>query len=475
MKLFRDFLRSPFHNTNKNVVRTFEYIRKYHPDYGSAKAVKMLSKERIFGFLYPGKKLNDIVLRILFSDLIKLAEEFLTYQGMKKYDFEQFKYLLQELNEKGIDNLYKRTYKEGYKLLLEHNDLRSKFLKLFEFEMNLIDFNLQRNKQQVITGNVLTRSEYLICFFILELAGNIHDLDINELTFNAKFDFNLAYEFINNFDFDGLLEKMKQAQFKHYTTILIYVNMIKAILNKNDDNLYDDFKKTVFEQYNKLGKQEGYNLLTDLETCCLNRRKFNPLKYEYESYLVYQFMLEKKNYSYYGEEMGLQRYKNMLVNFVNLKKFDEVEKFVNLYINKVAPAIRDNLFLYSMALIDFNKKNYVNALQLIQKISYDYFTLKYDVKNLTLRIYYELKYYENAFSLIDTYRHFLLKNKSVSEFYRERYLNFVGYIYSLIRFSSGSKEFEISKLRNSLANTYNVVSREWLLEKIDELEQRKVF
>jgi hypothetical protein len=474
LKRFRDFLRSPFHNTNKNVIKLFEYFKKFSPDFGSDKAKKFLTKEKVFKKIYPGKKFNDIVLRILLSDLIKLSEEFLTYQGLRKNTFDEYKFLLQELNEKGIDNLYRRIYKEAYKLIEQHDDLRIKYLKLFEYEMNFIDHHLQRNKQQLITSNVLTRSECLISFFILELAGNLHDLAINEQTFNAKFDFNLAYEFINRFDFDGLLKRIKESGFVHYTTLLVYVNMIKAIFNEHDDRSYDDFKETVFDNYDRFSKHEAYNLLTNLETSCLNRRKNNPQKYEAETYFVYELMLRKNNYSYYGEEMGLQRYKNILVNFINLKKFDDVEKFVETYINKVSPDIRDNLYLYSMALINFSKKDFINALQLIQKIKYDYFTLKYDVKNLTLRIYYELKYFENAYSLIDSYKHFLVKNKTVSEFFRERYLNFIGFMNTMIKFSESASNFEIEKLKSNLLKTNNVVSRDWLLEKIDELSLKQL-
>ena len=470
LKQFRDFLHSPFHNTNKNVIRLYEYLRKFSPDFNREKSRKLLTKEKIFKKIFPGKKYNDIVLRILLSDLIKLSEEFLTYQGLKNNTFDEYKLLMQELNIKGIDNLYKRIYKEAYNLVLDHDDIRTKYLKLFEYEMNFIDFHLQRNKQQLITGNVMARSEYLICFFILELAGNIHDLVINEQTFNARFDFNLAYEFINRFDFDTLLRKMKVVGFKHYTTIVIYINMIRALLNENDDQCYDDFKKTVFEYYDNFSKHEAYNLLTDLETCCLNRRKYDHRKYELEMYSVYQLMLSKNNYSYYGEDMGLQRYKNILVNFINLRKFEEVEKFVNTYISKVSPEIKDNLYLYSIALVEFSKKNFTNALQLIQKIKYDYFTLKYDVKNLTLRIYYELKYFENAYSLIDTYKHFLIKNKVVSDFFRERYLNFINFMNALIKYNAGNSNYIVEKLKDDLLKTNNVVSRDWLLEKIEELK-----
>jgi len=472
LKQFRDFLRSPYHNSNKNVVKLFEEIKKFNPDFNGEKAKKLLTKEKIFKKLYPGKKYNDIVIRILFSDLIKLSEEFLTIQSLRNNPFDEYGLLLRELNGKGIDNLYKRTFKEAYSSINEYEDLRTKYQKLFEYEMNYIDHHLQRSKQQLITENVLTRSEYLVCFFILELAGNINDLVINEKTFNARFDFNMAYEFINRFDFEGFLKRMKEAGSLHYTIMLIYINMIAATM-KEDDESYYEFKTSVFENYDKLSRHEAYNLLNNLETCCLIRRKYNPHKYEMENYQVYKLMLSKNNYSYYGDDMGFQRFKNILVNFTNLNKIAEVENFVNIYINKVSPAIKDNLHKYSLALIEFSKRNFTNSLQIIQKIKFDHFILKYDVKNLTLRNYYELKYFENAYSLIDTYKHFLLKNKSVSEFFRERYLNFTRFLIALIKCSNKKSGFEIEKLKNEILNTQNVVSGAWILEKIDELSSKK--
>jgi hypothetical protein len=35
LKRFRDFVHSPFHNKNKNVIRLFEILKKYYPDFES--------------------------------------------------------------------------------------------------------------------------------------------------------------------------------------------------------------------------------------------------------------------------------------------------------------------------------------------------------------------------------------------------------------------------------------------------------
>jgi hypothetical protein len=154
-------------------------------------------------------------------------------------------------------------------------------------------------------------------------------------------------------------------------------------------------------------------------------------------------MLDKNNYSYYGDEMGLQRYKNILVNFVNLKKFDEVEKFVNEYISRVSEEIKDN-FSLQYGILNFNRK--LQGALLLKKIKYDYFT-EYDVK-IDIRIYYELKYYENAYSLLipafcrKTNQYQILQGK----------ISDISWIHELTdKDQAGSKRFQVLKLKDSLS------------------------
>ena len=79
------------------------------------------------------------------------------------------------------------------------------------------------------------------------------------------------------------------------------------------------------------------------------------------------------------------------------------------------PEYRENMKNYSYARLYFEKGQFDEALNFLSKVKYDNFALKYDIRVLMLRIYYELHYTEEALSLIDTFRHFIAENKSLSQ------------------------------------------------------------
>jgi hypothetical protein len=73
IKLFEDFLNSPFHNKNTKVIKFFNLLIRYHPDYKDEE----ISKENLFKELFGKSKFKESYIRNLFSDLNILAERFL--------------------------------------------------------------------------------------------------------------------------------------------------------------------------------------------------------------------------------------------------------------------------------------------------------------------------------------------------------------------------------------------------------------
>ncbi len=466
VKEFRDFLRSPYYNTNKKVIKLFEIISKYAPEIETSAPDKV----KLFKKLYPGKKYNDTVMRILLSDLLSLGEEFLTLKGSEKDAFGSSLILIQELRDRGLDSLYQRNFKNIQMLLNNIEDARSRYFARFETEIVNVDYYLRKEKQQLITGNILERAENLIYFTLIELTRHVHDLIINERTFNAKFEFNLVYEFIKSFDFESLVEKIKQSRPEHYPVIIIYYNLLVTLLNEEDESYFDNFKNSVESYYEKLSRFETNHLLNDMESCCLNRMKYNTVKYRNEIFYVYNLMLSSKSYSITGtEDMSAQRFKNILLSAISLNKLNWAEKFTNEYIEKVQPEFRESMLFYSIALLHFEKKEFQKSLENLAKVKYEYFTLKMDVKSWMLKIYYELGYYEPAFSLMDSFKHFLLNNKSLSEHFKERNLNFLKCAGDLIKLKSGFNKSDIAEIENDLKIKSNIVHKDWLLQKIGQL------
>lgn len=466
LKMFRDFVRSPFHNSNKNVIKLFDIARKYGPAYDS----DALRKEKLFTKIYPSKKYNDTVMRILLSDLLRLGEEFIVQLGSKKSSAGNALVLLEELKNRGLDSLYRKNLKDVKALIDNMEDMRTRYFTKFEFEIINIDYNLRKDKQHLICEDVLHRAEYLIYFTLIELVRNVHDLIINERTYNAKFEFNLVFEFFKSFDFKKILEKVKINRPGDYPILNVHYSLLMALLHEEEEVYYDNFKTSLQSFMESLNDLEIYHFLHHLESCCLNRMKYNKEKYGKEIFNVYKLMLSTGCYAYGGsKDMTIQRFKNILIGAINLNELDWSEKFAEEYIGRISRENRDSIMAYSNAIISFGRKDFEKALAYLSKVKHDYFILKMDVKSWMLKIFYELKYYEQAISFIDSYKHFVSKNSSLSEHFKERHLNFLKFTSELFKLKSGTDKLKIQETERNLNNINNVVHREWLLEKIHEI------
>ncbi|HMQ69901.1 MAG TPA: hypothetical protein PKA90_12905 [Ignavibacteria bacterium] len=88
-------------------------------------------------------------------------------------------------------------------------------------------------------------------------------------------------------------------------------------------------------------------------------------------------------------------------------------------------------------------------------------------KQLTLMIYYEMKWFIPASDLLDAYRYFVKTDKILPEIYKTSSNSFINYYSNLLKLSNspGISKTEISKLISELEST----PQTWLLRKAHEL------
>ena len=108
------------------------------------------------------------------------------------------------------------------------------------------------------------------------------------------------------------------------------------------------------------------------------------------------------------------------------------------------------------------------ALKYLSLVKYDTFVFKFDVRTLMLKIYLELGYYEQTRSLIDSFRHFILENTSITEYIKMVHLNFIKFVNEIMRLKESKKEFDPGRLINEITLS-QARNKEWLIEKIYEL------
>src|SRR6187399_2290666 len=93
IKEFGEFVRSGFFYKNESVIRLYDYIRKFHPEYDENK----IEKENVHKKLFTGTKYNDGFLRKLIFNLTNLAETYMAYKNSTEDPVETGLNLLSEL------------------------------------------------------------------------------------------------------------------------------------------------------------------------------------------------------------------------------------------------------------------------------------------------------------------------------------------------------------------------------------------
>lgn len=471
LKEFRDFVNSPYHNKNKSVIRLYEIIRKQGPNSDSA----FLKKEITYSKLYPGKEYNDIVMRILMSDLLKIAEDYLVQLRIEKCEIEYNKYLLKEFMDRRLDKMFMRVLNEAKKLLEDCRIDDEYFRNRFDIEELYKGFNIARNRQHLNSANLVRMGELVLNYFLIKMSSTVHDIKVNETNFNMELGNNIADQFINIISSENINHLLKEENFEGNDFMEIYYCALKLNDGNDTDNFYQRLRALFYKNIDAFTHEAKYNMYMALLNYCGKKHWMDREDiYKREQLQLFKDMLSKGLYSWAENDyMTIIIFRSIITLSTMLGETDWMEYFIANYKDKLAPEHRENMYHFSSAKLYFARKNYELALQHISKVNYELFNFKYDVKSLMLQIYYELNYIEEAYNLIDTFKHFLINNKNVSQVFKDWNINFLSFYQDILNIKSGKNNVVFPKLKTKVIDTPNIASKKWLLEKIREIDNNE--
>ena len=93
-------------------------------------------------------------------------------------------------------------------------------------------------------------------------------------------------------------------------------------------------------------------------------------------------------------------------------------------------------------------------------------------KTMQITAYYELKEFDALESLLNAYKMFITREKSLSKERKKAYFNLIKYTKKLLYILPDEKA-KIAKMRKEIEENNTVVTKTWLLEKVDELKTRR--
>jgi hypothetical protein len=472
-KRFGQFLRSPFFNTNTTIIKFYDIISKYHPGYPE----NQLDKKKIFAELYPGKKYNDGAMRNLVSDMMNLAQKFIIHSSVLENSIDMELSLLGYFNQNKLDEQFEKKIQKvenNFSKSLLNEEVLFTSLRLLEREKQL--FYSTRNRENVDPKTGIKENLYALYSYLFALFRSAHNALHHKYTFND----NSLYEYINKIsaliNINNLIPFFKENKFEYSDILEMYYLSYLSLINLDDDKSFHRFRTSVEKNYINFSEYALYNLILIFENCCTFRIQAGRFDF-IEKYINFQKWLDSKNIistpeKYYYNSL---RFINTITYGCYLKDFDWLEQYMKKYLNRLSPEYQKSIYHLSYAYIDFEKNRFDSSMNHLGNVNYDHFLIKLYTRELSLLNYYEIRNFESAYLMIDSFHHFLAANKSVSEIHRKKYSKFMWIYKELLRMKIGHSEKTAGSLRKETMENIHILrprSAKWLLEKIDDLEKK---
>lgn len=468
LKQLGELINSPYFNKNKNVMALFAELKKFYPSFES----RNLTKEYVYSKIFPDNAYADKTFRNLMSDLLALAEKFLTLEELDTRKLYEKYLLTQSLLRKRLIKPAEQSLREADKLFDEElfdggNIFYTKHL--LEMEKDFLEIH----KNNVINLN-MKEGEYMIYSFLskymlfrMKLANYKHKMDTQQASEFIK-------EFSGRVDMKPWVEYMEQIGGWENDIILIYYYSTVFMENTTDDASFDKALGLFYKNKAKLNVTETLNLYLTFSGFCAVKMAKGEKQYTEVLFDLYVKMAEENLLMGEDEEyMHITIFNNVFNTALMLGKLEWSKSFIDEYSQKLLPEYRDIMFHYAYAWYYFIAKDYEASLEHLGRVTMENTWIKARTKMLQIRLYYELGHAEAFFSFYDAFKHYLKNDKEIPEYSRNTDYVFITILNKMakIKFSISNepKSAQLKKLRDEGEITLKGTLKEWFLSKIDEI------
>ncbi len=467
MRELSDFASSPFFNKNESVEKLFEYLRVNHPEFKPAK----IEKEFIYRKLFSPAEYNDSFMRMIIFKLTEITEQYLAYSDMKQKDNAENLHLINSLLELGLDKGASRIITNSQKKLAEaklHNGT------YFENRYKLEKFKhiIYSKSYQAITvkdkpgESLLEESNNLTAYFIISILQRYRYLLNKSFSVNSSFE----PEFLSYImDF---LEKEGKV-YLDIKLIFILQKQIQLLLDNSRDDLLYEISGYLTDNNLQIEDSERRDGITVLVNLCIEkgysgRGEFYKLMFELDKYLVARNLYHRVQGGYFEKEMFM----NVVTIGLKLDEIEWTRDFIENYHKKLSPDESENLYNYTISKYYFKTKEYEKARGCIAKVNYSDLHLKINVRITSIMIQYELGNIEEVLMQVENFRKYVQKDKLLNSSHKKITSNFIRFTSAICK-ARYSSRVNLKIIKEDIEKCDKISNRQWLIEKADEIMQRK--
>ncbi len=446
----RKFLNSPFFNTREDVRRLYEILLQ------GLKKTKALTKEGIYGQLFPKQSYSDRDFHLLMSYLFKLVEKYLAVREFLQDDFEVKAQLMKSYRHRHLPGHFQYIVGRMRRLLdqeeVEDSTYYERYRDIYweEYQMKVASHPSHKLYLEELTKTTD------IAFFAQKMR-QICLLTAQRSIY--KIDYPLAAQ-LPFFDY------LQEQELTKIPAIGIYFHGYHLLEGSEGESHFPLFKEFLLTHNHKFSLTETRELYLMAVNFCVRQVNEGNRSYFREMFELYRRGLELQVLMENGQ-LSRFTYHNAVASAIQIEAFDWARKLIVEYRDHLEEPHRDSSYRFNLARLEYEQQNYSEALDLIGGIHFQDLLVNLAAKAIILKIYYQLSEYNLLEAHLNAMNNFI-RRKRVLGYHKENYLNIIRYTKKIMAINQYDKS-AVQNLSKEISAEEKLTEKRWLLQQLTEL------
>lgn len=405
-------------------------------------------------------KNQSSLLNMKMNSLMRLAEEFLSIEMMRKNDGMKHELLYPQLLERRLFRSFNRHIKKEQKVFNQEAEKGEKqYVQKYRTEQNILDA-LYRNGQLVMKDNLPELVQNLDIFYLL----NRLSLQLTALSLQQ-----LSAQKVYNFDLDAIQPLLKLSKYANHPLILLYNANIALMQTQSDDD-YKYLLGLLNQHSSNTPRSLRKHFYTICISHCINQVRNGNLTYSQNILELYKIMHHKDLLVEEGL-ISISMLKNMVSIACQEQEFDWAKQLIEHYRPYIRKAVRESVYQFYFGILAFYQKNYEAAHSRFIQVRKIDTIHDINVRIMIMKCLYETEqeYQDPIMQSFRTAEKFFKTHKSLTAKSRKDYKNFIRLLINLYRIRHGDSKMTVQQIKDKLEQQDAISDKRWLLEKIGEL------
>lgn len=371
--------------------------------------------------------------------LLRLAEQFIMIEKFKTTDNIKSEFLYQPLIDKNQIYLYQRHLKSDMKTLNSQSKRGINYYSTqYKFQEAIL-YALMKNGEIAKKDNYNDLQDHLNINYILEkLKFHLAQLTLEDMYKDRDYKFSKLSEILN------LLEI---PEYNNIPLIKIYLENIKLI-ETQDDESFNKLLETVVIDKDTLPSQFLRVFYVNLANYCSVQIKKGNVSYYQKLFEIYEVM-HQNNLYVLENFIDTNFFKNVITVSCAVEKFEWADDILLHYKKFMQPNIRESIFCFNKAVIEFNQHNYALAQEWFLKVDRINDTYDIGLRIFMLQCIFEVEqdYNDATKQSFESAKQFFRRNAVLSSINKKSYLNFISTFINLYKFKHNTTKLNLKKLK----------------------------